>query len=263
MQCLAVLLLGLCSIARADNSPPEESSGIELLQPRQLAGPFPTLASYCTEQRKEMKDANLKCFLDRPRERCAVRSPVRTPQIAPFLDVKMISIGYGCDLAIRTPRGWFVREIDWVGGDRDRTQIDAPQVSASGREETPQVLVRVHHTRWWHENDAGLSAWLTCQNSILICGIGASGVPACTSHLPLEWAEFCEYAESDDPRPAGSGLPRWKWRMIDALLDGGKLALRQIAGTIEHRVRAPSWAPRSGHEPPDALPAGLYQLSWP
>jgi hypothetical protein len=266
MRYLAViLLLGVHSSAIADSSLPEgRSSGVDLLQPRPLAGPFPTLAGYCAAQRKAMKDPDLECSLDRPRNECAVRNRASTQQIAPFLDVKMISVGYSCELAIRTARGWFVDEVDWIAGDRDSTEISAPEVSASGPGATPQVLVRVNHARWWHENDENITEWLTCQNSVLICGVGASGAPTCMLPLPLEWAEYCEYAESDNPRPAGSGLPRWKWRMVAALLDSGKLSLRQVAGRIEHRAQArKSSVPRSSHETPDALRAGLYQLSWP
>jgi hypothetical protein len=260
MRLPVLLILALSSSALADTSVSRaRGSDEELLRPKRLAGPFSTLTSYCEAERKRWSDPQMKCSLDRPREECAVRDRPAPSPLGPFREVKMISVGYSCDLAIRTARGWFVGEADSIPGARNATTIDSPVVTATGPGKSPQVLVRVNHTYWFHENDENITEWNACENSILVCGIVPSGHPACTSPLPLEWAEYCEYAESDDPRPAGSGLPRWRWQMTATLLGGGKLVLRRVAVAAKNRALP---TPFTG-PPPREPPVGRFQLTWP
>jgi hypothetical protein len=264
MRLALVLLLSVHSSALADGSLPAAATTVakELLRPQPLAGPFPTLTAYCDAQRAEWRDPDLKCFLDAPRPECAQEQTTALP-IAPLLEVRLISVGYSCGLAIRLASGWFVHDTDSIAGDRNSTRLHSVELAPDGPEGRPELLVHVDHARWWL--DSKQNDWLVCTNSVLVCGIGPTEKPACTSLLPIEWAEYCNIG-GDDERSV-SGLPRWKWRMAVSLIDGGKLSVRLKAGKLAPRAQAKK-PPRDDrtrphHEAPDTLPIGTHQLTWP
>jgi hypothetical protein len=149
---------------------------LEKVAPKPLAGPFTDLAAYCATQPTENRGGEkLACNTGK----LDATGPLRLDATPPYKDVKIFPAPNGCTIGIATDAGWFVPE-DWNLGCTWPTVIDELVVREG-------VLVAR-----WHATDTGVVSEkrvVSERESLVACGIGASGKPSCTPPIPVRLAE--------------------------------------------------------------------------
>ncbi len=192
-----------------------------VLAPRPVSGPFPDLDAACATL--QFYEAGGTC--DAPR----IDGPRRLEHPpAPLGEVRIISDApsteggeswASCRLALRTDAGWFLSALaDCEQSKWQHTEIRALEAGPPDADGRPTVVWR-HRVksgdRGWDRDGRRYAVWVTT-DSTMICGVGASGTPACTPWIPVSvqvsgnyrYSDEVPYALSVQPRPRRRGNRR-------------------------------------------------------
>ncbi len=177
-------------------TPPDDDE--PRLDIERLAGPLPALLSWCVDEanRDGMPIEQLDCDLEiTDDDGMAVEVPPSLGTATGILEAKFVSRLRNAEyeavhLALRTSAGWFVgREIGshgmaGVGGIHFAVLHLAIEPVDLVPGDGPELLVRVHGSTTDLSSDGEAEA-SDDVDARLVCGLGATGVPACTSPIPI------------------------------------------------------------------------------
>ncbi len=154
--------------------------------PRALTGPVASIEEWCRRQPKSEP-----CLtLDEAKPTSA--SPFKPT--APLLGGRWVVTGNAEEktarLALQTAAGWFVSAPAGEPG------LFVRPMELVTRPGTPALVAARVVTTWNAANNAeGNGRWqLHCQENLLMCGVGPSGIPSCTPAIPARDGE-CEDPE--------------------------------------------------------------------
>lgn len=195
-----------------------------------MTGPFSSIDALCAAQPDNCIRA--------PRVLLKRRSVA-----APFLEARLVAIGdrqhQQIELALRTAQGWFV---DPLGGilyaDPPRDRAFAGPVWVEMQEGV--VAVRFGQAMFGRDFREGeLIKHYSCEEHVVLCGIGASGRPSCTA--PIWTADLGECDCADDDQGGDYALRRFDWRLDIRWSAGQVRAAPQGRGRPQRGRVVPSW----------------------
>jgi hypothetical protein len=187
-------------------------------RPRSTAGPFADLAAYCAPD----GPASGACQAV-PSDDIGGATRLNAPT-PPWLDARVLVVGWKCRLALRTARGWFVAdlEMDCVSSHVAHiNELAARDLLSSARGPEIELRATTHtfsNPSGWGPDDGARDQ---CAGYAVVCGLGSSGVPACTPAVETGWAQTdCV------PEP-----PRGGWEGGRSVaVRGGALVVRNLPG---------------------------------
>jgi len=159
-----------------------------------LAGPFESLDAYCAASTKRGEP----CHLDRGWTDDAQADP---PGAAPpFRGARLFATGgtvaagavLRCQLALATPRGWFVDEAEGICDGRPGPSSSVATRAAEARwiadRGAPVLRVEVTRTLTLRAKQGRRAAvrervLVSERRWLILCGVGAGGVPRCTGEV--------------------------------------------------------------------------------
>jgi hypothetical protein len=170
MRLLALLSIGVATTAAADP-----------LELRTLEGPFTSIRAYCATQ---------------PDTRCETQvmfTGKRRAAGAPFDEVRLFAIedlDPHCQLGIRIGKQWFVLpEAVRCLGERAKSTLVAKVTKLAVEDWQPggsrELVLRATYDQSL-EDYSPQDFDRTHFETLVVCGLGASGVPACTRELPFK-----------------------------------------------------------------------------
>lgn len=220
---------------------PAAAHVFEVLSPRPLAGPYKTLDAFCAASTAR-DGVPVKCAPQAPMEE-TYEGPKDTPGKGPILEARVLwtseqdtplpDASVSIHLGIRTREGWFVSSP--VGGTYNpgafgiyesivATTLEIGDVVPGG---APELTYRFTHDR--HDSDMGLNEVESSKTKhLVICGIGKSGKPSCTSAVPTEGEASREIflPDEDEPGTKHEGLYQTRWSLASTVLPDGQLEIK-------------------------------------
>ncbi|MSP60968.1 MAG: tetratricopeptide repeat protein [Myxococcales bacterium] len=224
------------------------------LVPQPANGPFPSLTAWCDDLVKRPGRA-ARC---RAEERPAAFGPVvlATPA-PPFLEARLVAAGEGaegyCHLALRTASGfWVVEEVLPCGA--PGSFVQSLDFSTHGSGNATRITLRLllasdNHDCSAAEGEGGVHAdRRSCEERLVVCGVGPSGVPNCTPPMLIAESDSCGAAGQGVRKEAPPRPSAWDWEATPTLRSDGMLtftsagpkptsATRRLVGA--HRLRFP------------------------
>ena len=212
----------------------------DVTRPEPLEGPVASLAAWCAAH------TDISCNLDDP----VVSGKLAAPE-PPWLEARVFTIveenETDCALGVRTQKGWFVAKLEYCSDHEFRhdmkVELAASDEIASGTGAELVVTFNGVDSVKDYDEVAGHSVCCLDQDLVLVsvCGVGASGAPACTPQIQLTRA-------NSGRRPGNDELQleaRFENGELDLVRSDGKPIddrgldpdLRRIAG--RHRILFP------------------------
>lgn len=169
----------------------------ETIQARQAKGPWASVEEFCAKQRRVQP-----CIVGK---KAVVRGPTElTPGSGAITDVTLFSRGREQPdmlLGLRTEKGWYIVSL----GEARNWLISDEMIFRNLDASPPDELI-VRTTSSWSTADHPEALWdEVCAQSLVLCGIGSSGVPSCTKPLDTAHAE-CKKFDPEAGQP-----PAWEW----------------------------------------------------
>lgn len=222
---IAALSLAMASTADGDMAVAEPSLGVEAME-----GPFPSIEAFCAAQS----------------EGCVTAPQVQLKRrgvALPFLDVRLVAIGdrqhQQVELALRIAQGWFV---DTLGGllyaDPPRDRAFAGPVWVDVRDGV--AAIRFGQAKFGRDfRGPELVKHYSCEEHVVLCGIGSSGRPNCTA--PIWAADLGDCDCADDDQGGDYASRHFDWRLDIRWRAGQVLAVPQGHGRPRSGRVMPSW----------------------
>lgn len=239
------------------------ASALDPIAPRRMRGPYPTLEAMCAalnDCKKRMEDS----ISAGPVYECNPASPLKSlaKTTAPFEAVQVFSTtckeepsgdGDSADLSfesvaqlgVRSAAGWYVSEVGSMSADsRSSSDLKVLELRfAAGASGAPRIWLRVQEEAG---GDSGTGSLGSETESLVLAGIGASGVPSATPPLLLR------NQQSEDPGAIEGG---------PEVVLGAKSKLKPSLNGDELDL-APQGKPKALAETPLA-PRGKHTLVFP
>lgn len=239
------------------------ASALDPVAPRRMRGPFPTLEAMCAalnDCKKRMEDS----LSAGPVYECKTATPLKAlaKATAPFEAVQVFATtckeepsGEGdtaeldyesvARLGVRSASGWYVSDVGSMSADsRSSSDLKVLELRfAAGAGGAPRVWLRVQEEAG---GDSGTGSTGAETESLVVAGIGASGVPSATPPLLLR------NVQSEEPGAIEGGRE---------IVQGAKSKLKPSLNGDELDL-APQGKPKALAETPLA-PAGKHPLAFP
>lgn len=202
-----------------------------------MAGPYPSIAALCAALPEGCVRAHQVLLK-------------RRSLALPFLEARLIASGdpqhQQIELALRTAQGWFV---DPLGGilyaDPPRDRAFAGPVWVEMQEGV--VAVRFGQAMFGRDYRAGeLLKHYSCEEHVVLCGIGSSERPSCTA--PIWAADLRDCDCADDNQGGDYALRRFDWKLDVRWSAGQVRATAQGRGVPQRGRVVPSWRHRPAAE---------------
>lgn len=239
------------------------ASALDPIAPRRMRGPFPTLEAMCTalnDCKKRMEES----ISAGPVYECKTATPLKSlaKATAPFEAVQVfattckeepskdgdpadLEFESAVQLGVRSASGWYVSEVGTMSSNsRSSSDLKVLELRfAAGVGGAPRVWLRVQEEAG---GDSGTGSVGSETESLVLAGIGASGVPSATPPLLLR------NVETEDPGAIDGGRE---------IVSGAKSKLKPSLNGDELDL-APQGKPKALAETPLA-PPGKHTLVFP
>ncbi len=214
----------------------------DLLTPIALRGPFKTLREFCAGHTTSDGET-LPCDPDAALPSDVYEGPTAVPRgDGPILEARVLwAPGMSAPtteaevlvmLAIRTDKGW------WVGppvadvynpgafgihGSMTAKALELVQLVAGGPPELRYQFVSNHY-----DSDMGINEYESSSDtSLVICGVGPSGKPACTGAIPQEYSSerAILFPEEDEPGARHDDLRAQQYALTTTIAPDGTMTI--------------------------------------